>query len=549
MKKTTSNLPRTAACLALFTSLILNNLQAQTPNIFNADIHAHITLKPYNRSYGESLKTVDLWNELTVEAPKVYRFPQLIGVYDRVPTLSCSNFNNLAKGNVRLVFASVCPIQREFTQGRFLSKMIMWNKHRWEETMAFFSGANLEKIRDLKNDHVNYFQETLNELHLISHLADSLSPDKRFHFDIAQSREDIRQSIENDPGSISVLLNIEGGHSLGTGLPSTIEMEECDPEGLVKMVQENVATLKQSYPVFSIGLANHFWNQLCGQTRTNNGFMSTFFDERMGQNDGITPLGYVAIQELLSNRNGNSILIDIKHMSLQSRLDYYNLLATKYNYNVPILYSHGGVNGISCSDVEFKTTKKGNEEFMKDKDKDNKKAYLHQWSFNLYDDEIVLIYKTHGLIGIMLEDTRLGGREAISSIRKTVIGTQQQKDEYIKLFLANAFHIVKTVGEKAAWDIIALGSDFDGAINPMNTYQDASRLSEFRVDMEQFFKRVKNNSLVLNSGNYLFSNEEIIALMYDYSPEELTEKIMGTNAYRFVMENFMKDFFPISTID
>lgn len=149
----------------------------------------------------------------------------------------------------------------------------------------------------------------------------------------------------------------------------------------------------------------------------------------------------------------------------------------------------------------------------------------------------------------MLEDTRLGGKEAISNIRKTVIGSQQQKDEYLKLFLANAFHIVKTVGEKAAWDIIALGSDFDGAINPMNTYQDASRLTEFRVDMEQFFKRVKNNSLILNTGNYLFTNDEIIALMYDYSPEELTEKIMGTNAYRFVMENFMKDFFPVSIIE
>jgi microsomal dipeptidase-like Zn-dependent dipeptidase len=540
---------KTVGWLFCLSCLIVNPLLAQTKYDFNADIHAHISLKPYNRSYGEGLLSVDLWNELSAPAPKAYGFPRLIGVYNRVPSLSCSNLNNLAKGNVRLVFASVCPIQREFTQGRFLSKMIMWNKRRWEETMAFFSGANLEKIKDLKNDHVDYFKETLNELHLISHLADSLSPDKRFQFKVAQQREDIQKAIENEPNSISVLLNIEGGHSLGTGLPSTIEMEECDPEGLVKLIKDNVASLKQQYPVFSIGLANHFWNQLCGQTRTNNGFMSTFFDERMGQNDGISSYGYVAIQELLSNQNGNRILIDIKHMSLQSRLDYYNYLSSKYNNSIPILYSHGGVNGVSCSDSEFKINKKGNEEFKRDKDKDNKKAYLHQWSFNLYDDEIILIHRSHGLIGIMLEDTRLGGKEAISTIRKTVIGSQQQKDEYLKLFLANAFHIVKTIGDKSAWDIIALGSDFDGAINPMNTYQDASRMSEFRTDMLHFFHRVNNNSLVLTHNNYLFNNEEIRQLMFDWSPEQLTEKIMGMNTFQFVMENFMKDFSPMSQVE
>ena len=149
----------------------------------------------------------------------------------------------------------------------------------------------------------------------------------------------------------------------------------------------------------------------------------------------------------------------------------------------------------------------------------------------------------------MLEDTRLGGKEAISTIRKTVIGSQQQKDEYLKLFLANAFHIVKTIGDKSAWDIIALGSDFDGAINPMNTYQDASRMSEFRTDMLQFFHRVKNNTLVLNHNNYLFDNEEIRQLMDDWSPEQLTEKIMGTNTYRLVMENFMKDRSPMSQVE
>ncbi len=531
-------MPLKYSLFALIVLIFPHYGSAQRGVEFNADIHAHISLKPYNRGYGEGLLTADLWNEHSVLAPKVSGMSRLMGVYNKVPSLSCSNLNNMAKGNVRLVFASVCPIQREFTQNRFVSKLIMWNRLQWKATLAFFSGANLTKIKDLQNDDVDYFKETLNELNLIAHLSDSISPDGRYQYKVVHNFEEVKQIIAYEPNSIAVVLNIEGGHGIGTGIPSTLKMQKDNPEALNLLVSKNISTLKQNYSLFSIGLANHFWNQLCGQTRTNNRVMSTFINESEGQNVGITPAGYVAISELLSTENGHRVLIDVKHMSLQSRLDYYDLLKTKYNNSVPILYSHGGVSGISSSLNEFRINKKGEEKFLKDKMKDNKKSYLHQWSFNLYDDEIRIIHQSRGLIGIMLEDTRLGGQEAIGTIKKTVVGSQQQKDEYLKLFLANAFHIVKTIGDKSAWDIIALGSDFDGAINPMNTYQDASRITEFRKDMADFLTRVKSLQLVLDERNYIMNNAEIIALLYDYSPYQIAEKIMSKNTFRFMSENF-----------
>lgn len=503
-------------------------------SLYHIDIHAHISLKPYNRAYGQLNPQPELWTEQTTCAHGVYKFPNLIGAYQKVPPVSCSNFNNLVKGDVKVVFASVCPIQREFTHNRFFTKAFFWNREKLAATMAFFAGASTEKILDLQDNDVDYFVEAKNEMNLFLDMNAANEPYGRYKYEVVNDFKEIKTVLAQKPNTVAVVMNIEGGHVLGTGIPKTLRLEKKQPLQLKTLVSANILELKQNYPLFSITLANHFWNQLCGQTRTSKGLISAMVNERMGQMEGITPLGYHAIEQLLSTENGKRILIDIKHMSLTSRLQYYQLLEEKYHNQIPIFYSHGGVNGIQSSDIAFKKMNK----FRRDKPKKNKKQYLHQWSFNLYDDEIIKIHQSNGLIGIMLEDTRLGGKEAVKSIKKSINGSQQHKDEYIKLFLASPLHIAKVVGQASAWDIIALGSDFDGAINPMDSYKDASRMQELRSDIIDFLNRVNDNSLIIDKDKYLFNNEEIIALLFNIEPEIIADKILRSNALRFLSVNF-----------
>ncbi len=520
--------------IGLFAFLNANGQTGIADSLYHIDIHAHISLKPYNRGYGLPNHQPGLWSEQTTCAHGVYKFPNLIGAYHKVPPVSCSNFNNLVKGDVKVVFASVCPIQREFTHNRFFTKAFIWNKEKMAATMAFFAGANTQKILDLQDNDVDYFTEAKNEMSIFMGIDADNSPHGKHRYEVVKNYREIETILADEPNTVAVVMNIEGGHALGTGIPKTIRMEKRQPKQLEALVTANILELKQNYPLFSITLANHFWNQLCGQTRTSKGLISALVNERQGQEEGITDLGYTAIEQLLSTENGNRILIDIKHMSLTSRLQYYHLLEDKYQNSVPIFYSHGGVNGIPSSDIAFKKMQK----FRRDKPKVNKKQYLHQWSFNLYDDEILRIHQTKGLIGIMLEDTRLGGDMAVKSIKKSINGSQQHKDEYIKLFLASPLHIAKVIGDASAWDIVALGSDFDGAINPMDTYKDASRMQELRSDIIDFLHRVADNRLIVEKDKYLFSNEEITTLLYHLEPEQIADKILRSNALRFLSDNF-----------
>lgn len=388
---------------------------------------------------------------------------------------------------------------------------------------------------------MNYFQDYNNELSLLNKGNGHFSPGGRYTFRLMRNYNDVNRILNNEPNTIAVILNIEGGHSLGTGSQFTREMAVSNPDSLQKSVIQNILQLKkQPYPVFSITFANHYFNQLCGQTRTNSGMANlVMHSEKEGQCDGITPLGYCVLRELLSDKNGSRILIDIKYMSLISRINYYDLLQKEYENSVPILYSHGGVNGLPSMKQDIKwSEKKQTWIFNKDKKRDNNKSYLNRWSVNLYNDEIRLIHKSNGLVGIMLEGIRIGGKKAMNMLNNTIDGSMQQRDEFIKLVMANAFQIVKAVGDSSAWDMIAISSDFDGSKSPISCFKDASRYVDFRHAVEEFLQRVKDKILILNKENYLFTNDEVITLLYNYSSEIIADKLLAQNTLNFLERNF-----------
>lgn len=508
---------------------------------FNTDIHAHVSLKPYNMHYPLfDHPNINLWQEYTADASNIYRWTRHVRKAAAVPAFTSSNLDDLVKGNVRVVFASICPIQWEFTQPSRVMRMMSFNKHKLNNMIAYYAGTSSKKIEAIRLQHTEYFQDLLGELSLWYRGNGQSSPNTKHTYHLTRNFAEVQRVLEQ-PNTIAVVLNIEGAHALGCGGPNAKRIARESADALHQIVLQNIAQLKsQPYPIFSITLANHYYNQVCGQTRTHSGLLSAAaHSEREGQNEGLTELGYVVLDELLSDKNGKRILIDVKHMSVKARMDYYEWLQKKYGKSIPILYSHGAVNGLPKMADAFEWNKhRENLEFVRDKKKDNKNSYLNQWSVNLYDDEIKLICDTKGLIGIMLEDIRIAGKESLKELNATMDGSAQQRDEFLKMLLANVFQIIHAVGDKSAWDYIAIGSDFDGAISPMPRYEDASRFMELRRDIIEMLSNIQKHKMVLTKDNYPFSNEEIIKLLHGYSPEMIADKLLAQNTVQFLARNF-----------
>ena len=108
---------------------------------------------------------------------------------------------------------------------------------------------------------------------------------------------------------------------------------------------------------------------------------------------------------LLDENNGRRILIDVKHMSAIGRKQFYELRKIKYNNQIPVIISHGVCNGLpalgatvsnypelgNCFISPIENVRGGDGEF---------KDYN---LINFFDDEILEMVKSEGIIGIQLD--------------------------------------------------------------------------------------------------------------------------------------------------
>ncbi len=204
-----------------------------------------------------------------------------------------------------------------------------------------------------------------------------------------------------DSNRLNLILCIEGGHNL---------LSNATGNNLRNDVLSNLAALKASgHRYLFMSLTHVECNPLCTQA-----YAIQFLHHKnfMPVGHGITPLGIEVITEAL--RRPNRILIDIKHMSLESRKQYYDILRRDYrSQNIPILISHGGVTGVSWENKPVVCWKK-RDEFIKVRyyqPKGLMKTRFNPWSINLYDEEIKIIVDSDGLIGLNLDERILGAKQ------------------------------------------------------------------------------------------------------------------------------------------
>jgi hypothetical protein len=115
------------------------------------------------------------------------------------------------------------------------------------------------------------------------------------------------------------------------------------------------------------------------------------------------------------------------------------------------------------------------------------------------------------------------------------------RKKYIHLLMSNVFQIVWAIGKKSAWDIISVGSDYDGLVDPLDSYYDVHDFPKFYEDMLHFLKNPEQYPLLhIYKQNVCktMPYNELKKLYFSLTPEEIAEKIAHKNA-----ENFLKKYF------
>ena len=476
---------------------------------FYVDIHCHPTMRSINTTPNGSEKNI--WEQTTNDTIDSFvgrwAWKQSKGVYK----LSQSNFYNCINGKTRVVFDSFYPIERGFVTFNKIAQAIAGKKTL--DTIAIIaSGISAEQMRKYQERH-DYFSELHEQYHfLVKNQGES--PCNLYKHKVVNNYTDLEHSLKNDSNTVNVIVTIEGAHAFGCGLNST---ENMPIDELKQLLQNNITSVKKwEHPPFFITFAHHFWNQLCGHATTLPASTNLVCSQKKGLDAAFTELGKFVLEELLSDKNGKRILIDTRHMSVNSRKHYFDYVSTHNKKNpdnkIPLISSHSAVNGFETMDQSVQ---------IKDAISKKKTSTFCAWSLNISGEEAISIHESEGIAGIILDKGRHSGVSVLKSIEK-IKDINEKREHFLRLISNNIFFYIAAINKKTAWDILTLGTDFDGVITHFDIYEDMSKLPELKKDLITFLTKTEHKK----------------ELWFGYTPEEMVHKLFTQNAMDFLKRNF-----------
>lgn len=338
---------------------------------------------------------------------------------------------------------------------------------------------------------------------------------------IPRNREELRECINN--GVITTILTIEGAHSLGT--------DTAPPEEIPKRV--GYIKRKWDYPLFFITFAHHFNNYLCGHAHSLPDTARLLLNQDSGRDKEFSETGLKVLRKFLSldeNNNhdtseGYRVLIDVKHMNAKSRKQFYSIVDDCFEKGdtVPVIASHCGYGGIKTLD-----------EFIKNEPNEDDGTFdpterFYAWNINLCDEDIRMVHKTGGLVGISFDQRVLG--VPMGKIGKGMKNEPRTVWENIKAML-NVICDDPDLSideKKRAWDLFSIGTDYDGYIDPVDDYPTSIQFRDFRKDLVTLIEEdLKGNE----------TSSCLAMLDKELTPMIAVDKICWRNAREFTLKHY-----------
>ncbi len=521
-----------------------------------ADLHCHNHMRSYFwlKPQQESFSKKGLYSPWTI----VYSNERKQAKGKRATTYNQSDLIKSWTGNLHITFNALYPIEKGFFKaGRppqfsglnFLDYIIWLATHEKLPLRSLLQTVYMRipqrMVKFFQSEEYDYWEMLNDEMEFVQIANGSLKP-KHLHvqggigrrirerraegqrdnvitlpqamYQIPKNNAELHTLLNSD--KIVMIMTIEGAHALGTDTATYSEYAQR-----VQQIKRN-----WHYPVFFITFAHHFYNKLCGHAHSVPDGAKRILNQLQGRNSGFTEEGKKIVRQFLSIDETNTkksalgyrILIDVKHMSAKSRQWYYYEVVKPClmgGDTIPVIASHCGYAGIKTLDILIKDAE--------DEHDDSHVGNFYAWNINMCDEDILLIFKTRGLFGL--------------SFDQRIVGIRKKKDP--RNNITALWHNIKTVleviyssnqvaaGEKhLAWNIISIGTDFDGYIDPVNPFPTVLEFEKFRNALINVITTELNSSSVSPSIRHFQSIEDIA---------EAVDAICYKNAENFVKKWYM----------
>jgi microsomal dipeptidase-like Zn-dependent dipeptidase len=470
----------------------------KTPKFKFADFHCHPILKTYGHSFSDKDEGAISRSHIWYCKPPT-AFTKTLNALTGLTKFTQADFTTLSKANVKVAVVSMYPLEKGFFINGFMEGLVL------AHIANLITSIGFKRVRHLQK-HTDYFLDLVNEYNFFKNSCMDLEIDGQIkRWRLAGSWFEVKKILDEDH-CMAVIPTIEGGHVFNTGLSSYGR-----PTQEEEMFQ-NIETVKNwEYPPLFITLAHNFNNDLCGHAR-NLDRLGPFANQLENINTGFTPLGIKVVRALLDNTK-RPVFIDIKHMSLKSRLQYYDLIENEYDNKIPVLVSHGAVTGVDLSYKQNTFIPPG---------------MLSTQDINFFDEELVIIAKTRGLFSLQMDSRRFAHRKLVRKSLRQVFHPNAHKQSAAAIWL-QLQHIAEILDSHQlfAWGTACIGSDFDGTINPLNGLWTAEQ-----------FPLLAEELLVLAS-DYLHKKNGLIHRENStIMPEEIVERFIFINVNEFLQYHY-----------
>jgi microsomal dipeptidase-like Zn-dependent dipeptidase len=478
----------------------------ETPFI---DLHIHPAMKPMGNSFegqpGKNSSNVKAKNSIWFYDPPNL-FDKLANIFTSLTKFRQSDFTSLARGGAEVVFVSLCGLEKGFVMNKLGTRLA------GDVTANFVTGLGKKRI-----DHVQAMPDYFTDLEMEYNFYRQLDGHKVklggkwYRYKIISKYSEMEENHLPDVKTIWVILTIEGAHSFNAGLQrmgKTVNEAE---------VLANAKKLKQwGDRVFFMGITHHFYNEMVGHAQSLHGIAQKFCDQSEGMNEGFNDLGWKLLRILLDTSNGPRILIDLKHMSVKARNEYYSFLEKEHPGEIiPLIASHGAVNGLRS-------------EHEKVEDDLFNYGKFQPSDINFFDDEILRIAQSGGLFGIQFDERRLGSE---TELKKNNPNLNRRKMLFYqsRLVWNQVQHIAEVLNRNGqfAWGIQCIGSDNDGMVNPLNGFWTSEDMPLFDSYLEK------------HAYNFVTSTQSESLKDYNrLNASDIVERFMRGNAHHFLNKNF-----------
>lgn len=531
-----------------------------------ADLHCHAHMRSYFclRQKRKKMEKKGMFNPWTVVASNMSRLKHA----DRAIGYAQSDLVALWNGGGRLIFNSLYPIEKGFfftpkkvKEGKFkaLRKMLHLATHHkaplrtlMQHLTMRIPASMIKFVTSDEYDYWSFLQEEYdyitsksgikceNEVYTLGIARKLLENNKKrrkkypnyYHaegtYQIPKNRAEAAEIAQKSDEIILMALSIEGAHVFGA---------ETESE---KTVLERVDLIKKwEYPLFFITFSHHFDNGLCGHAHSLPDIASLVLDQTEFMNEGFTELGWKVIRKLLSidaNNNpapqeGHRVLIDLKHASAKARKEFYDQIINpclKKGDVIPLIASHCAYAGVKTLD-ELIANAKNEVEAVR---ASSEYGMFYNWNINLCDEDIIMIYKTGGLFGLSFDKRMLGMSPKKKEEKKEQLNSIKSMWNNVKAVMSIIYKeaaVLPITERRKAWDILAIGTDFDGYIDPISDYKTAIELKDFKKDLLHVIKEEAAKKHPLPC---------VADFDEDFTPEMVVNKICYDNALAFTLKHY-----------